>query len=273
MKQTITRITVFCTLYCLLIFFGCGEATIQSSWRNQQLTIDGSDNDWGSSLLLFEKEKIAVGIANDDMNLYLCIKCMDRQLQQQIVRIGLTIWVDSSGSDNKIFGIHFPVGIQPGDMPRRLEERVEDENGDEPSRESQHDLFRRMYEMEVMGGENMVLEKFQNLHPSGMQLAISDSTGPIIYELKIPFQAHPGQRYAVGTQPGKTIGIGFETGELRRRASRPEMSEEAPGGGGGGRRRGMGGGMRGGGNRPENDAERLNLWAKIHLATQIPAGQ
>ncbi|HUN64722.1 MAG TPA: hypothetical protein VMW43_01370 [Bacteroidota bacterium] len=285
MQRSFIRLLLLSSLYGLMIFTGCGVTTLQSEWRGSGITIDGSDTEWGSSLLLFEKEKVAVGIANDESNLYLCIKCMDRSLQQKIIRGGLTVWLDSAGSDHKIFGIHFPVGMQSGDSPRRMEDRADSENPDQASREAERDFLSRMYEMEVLGGENMVLEKFQNLHPSGMQLAISDSTGPIVYELKVPFRTRAGQRYAIGTDAGGTIGIGFETGQLNKRPARQEMSGEGGEGGGmgggmgGGRRGGgmgggrRGGGMRGGGSRSDVNEDPLQLWAKIHLATAVTPAQ
>jgi hypothetical protein len=63
-------------------------------------------------------------------------------------------------------------------------------------------------------------------HLQGLDVAFRTEQGSLEYELKIPLARSSDHPYAIETQPGKTIGIGFETGKLS------EHVGEGRGGGG-----------------------------------------
>ena len=75
---------------------------------------------------------------------------------------------------------------------------------------------------------------------SNLYVTLSSSDRRFVYELKIPLGSSPDSPYAVNISPGKSVGIGFETGEIDLTAMRSQRA-------GSGMR---GGGMRGGGRRP-----------------------
>lgn len=258
----------------VFIVFGCGGGlNMNSYWKNHPITIDGIDKDWGDSLALMEKEKVAIGISNDSDYLYLCLKFLDRSNQMQAMRGGLTLWFDSTGSDHKYFGIHYPVGMAGREMSTPFGEQGDSDR----ARTMRESFYEMLHDVEVVGQDNTIIEKFSNLHASGFEVAVSDSTGPLIYELKIPLAKNGESNYAVASRPGGTIGIGLETGQFRRTARRPEGSGDDGGGGMGGGRRGgggrmggrrggFGGGRQGGGDQPASPPEPLNVWAKVTLA-------
>lgn len=278
--------TLFMLLAITLLSFSivcCNGNNLTSRWRSGEIVIDGSDADWANSFSVFEKEKIAVGIANDSDNFYVCLKVLDRATQAQIMRLGLTLWIDSTGNNDKYFGIHYPLGmLASGQSFRRSEP------GQAEDLKSQQQDFRDMlHEMEILGNDNAVIERLPNLHSSGIQASINDSSGTLVYELKIPLSWSKQHPYAVSAQAGAVVGLGLETGEFKPQQGN-RSSDEGPGSGGGGggfgRRgggAGRGGGMRGGGgvsgrgggNRQENRPEPLKVWAKVHLATQAAADQ
>jgi hypothetical protein len=258
----VALLNVFIILMMLLP--GCGDVELTSKWRENEILIDGSSAEWGNSLNTFEKEKVAVGLANDSENLYLCVILMDRQTQMQVVRMGLTLWFDSTGADSKIFGVHFPLGIRSMDFSRR----PADQSGEERNRLSASEMLRMLHEMEILGADNKVLEKFLNLHSAGLQASINDSTGSLVYELKVPLHGNSDHPYAIGTGPGRTFSIGLETEEFKRE-NRPadEGTQEGRtrrGGWGGGGRRGGGGTPRSG--QFQGPPEPLKVWAKVHLS-------
>lgn len=45
----------------------------------------------------------------------------------------------------------------------------------------------------------------------GIEIAVAPSRGLLVYELRIPLLQTESHLVAVGAQPGRTIGIGFET--------------------------------------------------------------
>jgi hypothetical protein len=277
------------SLLSIVLLFGvfslsCNSNALLSRWRHGQIVIDGSDADWGSSLTVFEKEKIAVGVANDSDNLYLCLKVLDRSTQTQIIRRGLTLWFDSTGGNDRVFGVHFPIGLQASGFPERAGEQQpgEDRQGEEiQGGEGQNDrsasrlqeLSGMLHEMEILGPTNIVVERLSTLHAAGLEASLSDSSGSLVYELKLPLRMMNGHPYAIGADPGNTVGVGLETGQFRRSA----VAENRPaeGGGGRGRRGGGGGGGRGGmrgggrtsGERPAMP-DPLKVWATVRLASE-----
>ena len=56
----------------------------------------------------------------------------------------------------------------------------------------------------------MTLEQAQE---KGLEVRVDFSEESFVYELKIPLVGSGSQPLAIGVNPGKTIGIGFETGK------------------------------------------------------------
>jgi len=208
----------------------CNDNGLTSRWKTGEIVIDGSAADWGSSLSVFEKEKIAVGLANDNENLYLCLKVLDRATQAQIMRLGLTLWIDSTGGDDKYFGIHYPLGMPASGQSFRRNEPGQE--GDPEAR--QQDFQSMLHEMEILGNNNTVIERIPNLHSSGLQASINDSSGALVYELKIPLSWTRQHPYAVSAQAGAVVGLGLETGEFRPQQGNRSSDEGSGGRGGGG---------------------------------------
>jgi hypothetical protein len=129
-----------------------------------------------------------------------------------------------------------------------------------------------LHEMEILGPDNSVVERLSNLHSAGLHASLSDSTGSLIYELKIPLAKGKNNLYPLNVEAGRTLGIGFETGQFTMRRQNRESGEGSPdgdrfgrGGGGFGR-----GGMRGGlgGRQFQGAPEPLKVWTKVQLAVQ-----
>lgn len=80
----------------------------------------------------------------------------------------------------------------------------------------------------------------------GINVKVGNSTGYLVYELKVPLTQNKQHPYAIGTDTSKSINIGFET---------PELDREMMGGRGG----------RGGRKMPEP----FKLWASVKLASGL----
>jgi hypothetical protein len=120
---------------------------------------------------------------------------------------------------------------------------------------------------------------------SGVDVAIRNEQGTLQYELKVPLARGADHPYAIDAQPGKSIGVGLETGKMPQRSFGSGRGGGFGGGGGGG---GMGGGGRGrgggggggmggrggggrggGGQRGFEPPKPLKGWATVTIA---PAG-
>ena len=250
---------------------GCKSLEFTSRWRTAPVDIDGHNTEWQNALVRLDDKQVMVGFMNDGSYLYMSIVTDDRGIQRQIMFRGLTVWFDREGGEEKRFGVHFPVGMQFGGGGFRG--MAEDREGAQPDSTAR---FRMppvdTSDVEIIGPVNGEHHQISKAQLREVAVSMDNSSGTLVYELKVPLTDNGPEPYAIGTQPGKTIGIGLET--AARQA--PQGSDESGGGGGGrgfrgggmggrGGRRGGGGGDRGG--RSGQQTEPLSVWAKIELAT------
>ncbi|MFQ5569213.1 MAG: hypothetical protein ACE5G0_06035 [Rhodothermales bacterium] len=270
-------------LLLVALVAGCGKKLdLDSTWRDQPITIDGSDIDWQGALQRVDKEDVSVGILNDDTHLYLCLVTGDRALQSQIIGRGFTLWFDPAGGKAKTFGIRFPLGMQG---QRRA--------GGSPLDRQDPEMRRRRFEaslseLEIFGGGDKESHRLLVADVPGIEVKTTLAMTTLIYELKIPLQPSDEQPYAIGAEVGSAIGIGLETPEIDRDALRERLGGQRPGGGRGGGLGGRGSGRggrgfggrgggagRGGAQRPQMPGP-LKIWTTVGLApanAAAPASQ
>jgi hypothetical protein len=242
-----------------LLLLGCGEPKLNSGWLDREVDIDGSHLEWEGAVYSVDDLAGSIGLLNDDANLYLCLATTDQDLMRQILGPGLTAWFDPAGGKEKVFGIRFPLGVSGVGLfgerggerpdPERLRVRLDES---EP-------------EMEILRGEEQATRMFA-AQAAGIDLKIDETNGALVYELLLPLRTDTGKPFAIGSAPGRTIGIGLETPEIERPRMRGRgRSGGVPGGRGGGVPGGGRGGMMGGRPRPEPPS-RLNVWLEVNLS-------
>lgn len=248
------------TLGMSLLFASCGEVELKSLWRQQDILIDGIEDDWANKLTVFEKEKFSIGIQNDEMYLYLILVSSDRSLQRRISGLGMTVWFDPSGGTDKKIGIRYPIGFQ-GMRP--------DLTQSEPSREFDPERFREQNQRNLIEAELLFDgasngERFSVMDAKAIQIRIGRTLEKFVYELRVPLQRSEEFAHAIWLDKNSPIGIGIETGEINIEEFRQQM---------GGMRGGQRGGMRPrGGNMPQPERgqmsmEPLKFWAKVSLSS------
>ena len=187
------------------------------------------------------------------------------------MRSGLIVWFDPKGGKKKALGIKFPIGMSPGEGPMPRGDYGDDE--EEPGFKKPGE--ENLNELEIIRSENEEPEKMEVAEAKGIEIKALPSRGGLIYELKIPLVRSDENPIAVGAEPGKTIGVGFETGKfdfnrMSRRPGRMPGTGGMPPMGGGMGRGGMG---RMGGGMPQM-AEELKIWATVKLGSgesRVPA--
>ena len=110
-------------LMCLVLALaaaGCNELELASSWRDRDIEIDGDATDWRGLTTYVEEGNIAVGVANDSEDIFVCLHSPTREVAGQIVIQGLTVWFDPEGGGGRELGFHCPRGMDekpgPGSM-------------------------------------------------------------------------------------------------------------------------------------------------------------
>jgi len=252
--HSVTRSLAF--LFLVISIGGCDEIELQSQWREAPITIDGIGTDWTQNTpYRNEKPRVLVSVMNDKENLFIRLMTRDRQTQMMFIRAGFITWIDEGGGTEKKFGVQFPIASQVqgfGGMPDQkarnsLQEILED---------GQHSIA--------------ILHRPQGDRPAntisltdaaimGVFAKIDMDAGYLTYELQVPYSVSKEQ---------PIIGIGFETGELKK----PQGRKRSGGGrsglssGGGGRRGGGGGGRSSGKPAGTEIVQPFKMWARIHLA-------
>ncbi len=256
-------------LFLFVIFLvGCGTVELDSRWKEQEIAIDGDSSDWLGSLYFFEGEDISIGFLNDESDLYVCLIAEEPTLRAQMMMQGFTAWFDPEGGKEKTFGIRFPLGRQAmgeDDMDIRMRGR---DNEQDPQELQEH-FQESLTELEIVGPGKDRLHRIPVKEVKGIEVKIDLSGGLVVYELKVPLRSSEQFPYAIGTQPGNTIGLGLEIQKFDPRAMRGGMGGRRPGGmgmpPGGGMGGGRGGmGMRGG--RGPQMPRGLDVWVSLQLA-------
>jgi hypothetical protein len=283
MKENIGLYLLILSTGVLLSIIGCKDIDIQSTWRNQDIIIDGSDTEWKDLLMYHNKSKIAFASCNDDKNLYLIMVIGDREEQRQIMRSGLTVYLDGTGGSDESFGVHFPLGMKGGPQPMSDERTDKQHQMKDFSRNSQKEMsfdFKGT-EMEIIGPGDNETTRMSIAGGKGIQISMERSQDKLIYELKIALTRTVDEPYGVNAIAGSTIGIGFVVNETENnKGDRPggDMGGGPPGGGmgggppgggmgGGPPSGGMGGGPSEGGAGREKTQDALDIWANLRLAT------
>lgn len=264
-----------CMLILILSCFihnGCSTLELESTWKDRDITLDGKGGEWLGAKYYFEDSAISVGLINDERYLYVSMMTENPMLRSQMMRQGLTVWLDPQGGKNKSFGIKFPLGRQGEEQEREgMDPR---EMMDEMAREEMMQrLQESMTELEVLGPDEKVLGRWDVEDSKGIEVKMRNAGGTFVYELKVPLASSEEHPFAVGVEPGDIIGVGFLSPKMQmRRPSGIRGGGRMPGGGGGmppgggGGMGGMGGrgGMGGMGSQVPQD---LKIWAKVQLAS------
>ncbi len=263
-----------CSAFLLVLFFSflmhmnCSTLQLESTWKDRDITLDGKGGDWLGSKYYFEDVAISIGLINDAQYLYVSMMTENPMIRAQIMRKGLTVWLDPKGGKNKTFGIKYPLGRQ---RTEQEEERLTPEAMmDEIAREEMmQKLQESMTELEVLGPDEKVLENMDIKDAKRIDVKMRNAGGTFVYELRVPLISSEEHPFAVGVKPGDMIGVGFLSPKLQMQRPRGMRSGGMPGMGG---RGGMGGGV--GGMRATGMGrqmpQQLKIWAKVKLAADFP---
>jgi hypothetical protein len=213
-------------LTSLFFLNGCSSSReVFSTSAENIVTIDGNQNDW-NNLTYIQGENISFGFKNDSDNLFICLVTSDRNKIMKIFRGGLTIWLETENSDNKI-GVRYPDKADPSDLMQlrhdnnEMQQQQVDDSRLKMFLSAQNELY-------IVKESNFVLNAFP-INSDQYKAKIDITDGKFFYELKIPFDKESKIKSALKSQPGKTIEVVFETGEIEKpgmNRMRPEGMDE-----------------------------------------------
>jgi len=254
----------------------CGDEEIKSMWSDNSIVIDGNQTDWLGKLKYLPDQKSAVGITNDDENLYLCLATSDTSKMFQLFITGFTVWFDPQNGEEKI-GVQYPLKADEIDrMPTQNRQ-----GGERPDFKVRLGEFKSSQtEFRIVDADNFPLTSYNIKNDIGISIDIGYQMGLLVYEMKIPLKGNLVGDHILNLSPGDEFSLGFESGEFNRSGfgKRGDGSgfgmDNPPEGGMGGRGGGMsgggmppGGGMGRGGQRP--GFEKIDFEVSVKLAEGI----
>ena len=189
------------------------DVIVESTWAAAPVNIDGSIDEWqGDALTLFKKTKVDYAFRNDSENLYVLFIFKDpRNFMSTINETGMTIWLNTEGENKKNYGIRFQIKTVTADNYIAILERMGVPVPEEKKTEIRKKPTYRVFHNEVIDKEGLA------------SLIDASTKGPVwnfggkkelIYEFRIPLRRGEGQPVGIGTEPGKSIKVGFEWGGL-----------------------------------------------------------
>ena len=259
MKKTRYLAGALLSLFLILALAGCSPITtymMDSLPPELKIIIDGKTDDWRGALAILEDGNTSIGFSNDQEYLYVCLIAEDELMRHQIMTQGMTAWFDPQGGTKKAFGIKYPLGTSPGERAMR----PQGEQGEVGFEDFPEEV---LSELEIITSRKEASQKMPVEEATGIEIKAVSASGLLVYELKIPLLQTEEHPFAVGAQPGKKIGVGFETAKFSPGKMPGRFSGGMPPGGGG---FGPGGGrMDGFGMMPEMP-KGLKIWAQVQLS-------
>ena len=224
--NTLKMALIGCILSMALV--GCkSAATLTSQAVDQEVNIDGSEAEWVSSLQPVAEENFAIGILNDDENLYVSLVTANLQVRNKIMALGMTLWLDPTGGTDKNVGIRFPMGILETGLPLNPFTMMQEQ-------ELVEQMFNEsLTELEIVGGKGEDTKRWLRSEIPGMELAASSNQGTLVYEIKIPLN-NEQLGFSLDPASAQQIGIGLETPRFQREElerARQQPSASSQGGG------------------------------------------
>jgi hypothetical protein len=251
------------------------DVVVQSVWAATPVNIDGSNTDWqGDALTLFKKTKVDYAFRNDSENLYVLFIFKDpRKFMTTINETGMTIWLNTEGVNKKNYGIKFQIKTVTADNYIALLERMGMSIPEEKKEEIRKKPTYRVFHNEVIDKEGAA------------SLIEASTSGPVFnfggkkeltYEFRIPLRRGEDQPVGIGTEPGKSIKVGFEWGGLTDEMKEQRLAKQIEGGTAG-RAQGAGGltSERSGGSSSQTGglgsfrgirAKKYSFWTDVSLA-------
>lgn len=172
-----------------------GEIALRQLSGDETVQVDGIVGEWKRHEVEIDGTELRIAGAHDNGFLYLTLLTRDTALQRQILRGGLTVWLDGPDAEPESFGIRFPLPLaEYRETLRAAGPGPDGDNGTrtrsrERRRPSLNTLFQRLngldLDAELLGsGATAARTSISDLSDADMALDRVDETWAV--EFKIP---------------------------------------------------------------------------------------
>ena len=237
-------------LLFLLSIYGCSFIPEVTSFRNNnEIVVDGKQEDWGNTFTSIKDQNAAVAFRNDDENLYICFITSDNQKIVRILSSGLTIWLYPQDAKD-VIGIKYPIRKSSEDFRSVVNEKGESMELSDINGRIQK-LLKVQDELIIVDENNIGVFSSSPDVSKGFRAKIGYAMNQLIYELKIPLTKNKDfTQFVFKANPQDNIRVKFESEKVQNKSIDNEQEGNSRGGNEGmGGRRGRGGNSGGMGNK------------------------
>ena len=259
-------------LLAALLLAACAGRKMPGSWKDREIIIDGDRNEWRGLLAVPKGQNIAIGTMNDADYLYLLVSTADRPTMGQMLQRGLVLTIKAPSDKGEFLQITYPKPQRPGN--RATSRGRGGSGGGRPDWDREVASLAETQPWFILRGPGKEdLIELPLWSESGIRLGLGISNaGQLVWEIRLPLETTPDNRYALQAAPGQTLAISLATATPNRDQQARRRGAGGGRGGGGGRRGGGGGrgggfsGGQGGGQRGQGLMQPLNYKFTIQLA-------
>lgn len=271
----ISSLLLLVSTMMLIILNGCSSGLkLISDWQQGEINIDGSDSLWQRGLYYDKESDFVYGVRNNDNYIYVFLKTQNRSTEMQIMRQGLTVWLDKEDGKNQIFGIKYPLSWQETHTVLSTDTSEEKLN---------RFLDQAFPELEIIGPTKEDIQRFSALEAPGIRVKLARTRESLVYELRVPLKKTSKNPFAIEPISGRRIGIEFEAGKFNSEQNKGGMraggghddgdvmgeGNPSEGGGMGGGRKSHGGGNQVGRSGNMDKPKQVELWLSVQLANSV----
>jgi hypothetical protein len=197
----------------------CDSKAPTGNWTARPINVNGDLSDWEKvPVTYFEQLETEIAVCNDSSFLYVMFR-FENEFRARMIRFGgVTVWVDTMGGKDKVFGVRFNGSPDTDFQPPP--DRVPEDEAQAAQREERMQRF--------MDENPVALTLVQSSDDVAMPiLDIDGADGPaaacdywrhyVVYEFRIPL-AQAGE-YEIGLDASlqKELAVGLEFGSRRPR--------------------------------------------------------
>lgn len=220
-------------VFAVLLWVYPKDQSVKSMWTEAPVKINGADNEWVESPLNLEKKmSIDYAFKNDADYLYVLLKFKDPKYLSSINITGVTIYHHAEGKKKKDFGVKFLQKMVTAEEYIAYLEKSKVAVTEEQKTEMRKNQAYPLPYVEVIDKKNKNKEAAQDAKPAVYQVITQDNT--ITFEFAIPLEKPAGLSPGIGTEPGKSIKVGFDWGGVTEQMRQQWMKTGSLKGGGGG---------------------------------------
>ena len=187
-------------LGCSLIACNSNKNILSNQWPKTTVKVDGILSEW--QLPLQRPAKYLA--ANDNENLYIAARITNKQLQQRIMGLGMTVWIDTLMKNRERIGIAYPLAVTNEQLESIAYEAQKDGKLDPRALDDGYAKICQEFELVGFVEERV---RVSNLASRDMKVAMTfDEVGAMVCEIKLPLS----QLWQSSLQYNEKLSLGFK---------------------------------------------------------------